>query len=279
MSDKRVSAPSEVTSVDLGEDLLEQTKEIVIEEKKSESSQPNPSLLPSDDIEKAEILISERLLNDAKKILRKILRKDPVHFKAKGLLEEIQKQELQDLLSTEVFRKKFHEKEEKDNPYQVLEKLDNDLRIGVFRDVLKPVPQLFSDETVYRQYSNYVQEVAAKLNPKEKIDLGVAFLEMGLYRIAENIFSDASRNDAVRFRSMYLLAISLIYGGKAIEATIQLTPLVRDLALAGSPEVIDFLYLMGLAFEKLLDARKAREFFKRVYQINPRYRDVAEKLR
>jgi hypothetical protein len=36
---------------------------------------------------------------------------------------------------------------------------------------------------------------------------------------------------------------------------------------------------MGMAFERLNDARKAREFFRRVHTLNPKYRDVVDKLK
>ena len=86
------------------------------------------------------------------------------------------------------------------------------------------------------------------------------------------------RYDEFKIAGMYLLGLSLILGGKAIEATIRLEPLCRDLTLAEGPKT-DFLYLMGLAFERLNDTRKAREFFRRVFMMNPRYRDVPEKLK
>lgn len=289
--DKKFDKNFEGTMVDLGEDLLE-----------SSGTNPQPDLRPrqnrgaatapqaqpgaslnafnlQEEIQRGEIFFAERLFDDAKKTFRKILRHEPNNSTAKKYLEDIQKLELQDLLGGEAPRKRLGSPaEQEEDPSRVLEQLEKELRISIEKSEIKPVPDLFENQETYERYRVKILETSTGLVVRDRIDIGVAHLEMGLFDIAQGIFESVVRYDEYRLSGMYLLGLSLIYGGKAIEATIRLEPLCRDLTLAEGPKT-DFLYLMGLAFERLNDIRKAREFYRRVFTLNPRYRDVTDKLK
>ena len=140
------------------------------------------------------------------------------------------------------------------------------------------MPDLFAKEGIHEAYRKRVVAAALALPPRERIDLGVAHLEMGLYETALQIFETVVRYSDYRIEGTYLLGLALIAGGKAIAATLKLEPLVRDFTLAES-EKTDLLYLMGMAFEALSDLKRAHEFFRRVYRLNPKYRDVADKVK
>lgn len=284
----------EGTQVDLGEDLLEATRAIVRsrEGKAGKTSatktrgagkavgDDSPDFNVQEEIQRGEIFFNERLFDDAKKVFRKVLRSDPNNSTAKQFLDEIQRSEIQDLLGGEAPRKRLgsNTATDDDDPQIVLEKLEKELRISVSKSELRPVPDLFRDEAELARYKRQVLEVADSLPPKDRMDVGIAHLEMGFYDIAQSIFESVIHADSAKHTGMYLLGLSLIYGGKAIEATIRLEPLCRDLTLVEGPKT-DFLYLMGLAFEHLNDQRKAREFYRRVFTLNPRYRDVVDKLK
>lgn len=267
----------DATTVDLGDDLLEGT----VAKPSSPSAQDQNEILEGSDdqIERVDIMIGERLFEDAKKILRQMLKKninDPV---AKEKLLEIQKLEIQDLLVLEGGRKKIiseRDRVPRENTDEVLEKLERDLRLNVGANV-RPVPALFPDQLTYEKYSNRVVAEAIRLSVRNRIDVGIAHLEMGLFEVAAAVFETVVRYEEQKLEGMYLLSLALIYGGKAIEATIRLEPLVRDLTMPEDHKT-DFLYLMALAFERLQDLRKAREFYRRAFLLNPKYRDVTEKL-
>lgn len=267
----------EGTTVDLGEDLLEATKAL---ERPPQPVVAQNDVVENDEFQRAEILMAERLYDDAKKIFRKILRTDPGHTLAREKLEEIQKVELQELLGSDSGRKRLGASDEieQDTPTTVIEKLERDLRINIDRAEAKPVPDLFKDEIELSKYTETVLASISAQDHRSQFDVGIAYLEMGLFSIAQAVFEHILRHEAYRIEGMYLLGLALIYGGKAIEATIRLEPMARDLTLTGSQKA-DFLYLMGLAFETLHDARKAREFYRRVFLLNPRYRDIVEKLK
>lgn len=259
------------TKVDLGEDLLEQAK---AKENASEFSE-------ADALTRAEIMMGERLLDDAKKLLYKVLRHNPTSTAAKEKLNEIQKQEIRELLASEGERKKIAPQQSVDsltNSRAALEDLEKSLRISLAGAEPRVVPDLFPTQSEYEVYIKRVVKEAVALPVRGRVDVGVAHLEMGLCDAAAAVFETVARYQDQKLEGTYLLCLALIYGGKAIEATIRLEPLVRDLTLPEDQKT-DFLYLMALAFEKLSDLRKAREFYKRTLKLNPRYRDVAEKLR
>jgi tetratricopeptide (TPR) repeat protein len=277
--EKKPDGSFDGTNIDLGEDLLEATRVIERPPTPIESAQAPVSPTDGDELQHGEILFGEKLFDDAKKVLRKILRKNSNSPKAKELLDEIQRQEIQDLLGNEVQRRRLGSLSDADNqtPKEVLNSLEAALHMDIDRIELRPIPDLFKTEVEFEKYKEHVLDEVIPLGPKDRIDVGVAHLEMGLHEVAQAIFQSVIRYDEYKIVGMYLLGLALIHGGKAIEATIRIEPIARDLTLPESQK-IDFLYLMGLAFEKLEDHRKAKEFFRRVHMLNPRYREVAEKV-
>ncbi|MEW6056501.1 MAG: tetratricopeptide repeat protein [Bdellovibrionota bacterium] len=259
------------SKVDLGEDLL------------AEDAQADPgansSSSESEELQRGEILMGERLFEDAKKVFRRILRKDPHHLRAKASLEQILEQEAKELLGNESARKNrlYSNEALADTPSVVLERLEKELEINLERSELRAVPDLFATEGEMDLYKEKVLKIVVSLEVRDRIDMGIAHLEMGLFEVAQAIFESVMRYEEYRNVGTYLLGLSLIYGGKAIEATIRIEPLARDISLPETQKA-DFLYLMGLAFEHLSDVSKARDFYRRVQILNPKYRDVTEKL-
>src|SRR4051812_7771187 len=81
------------TSVDLGEDLLESTNT-------QSPIQTKPEILDhqiEDQYESARILANEGLVEEAKKVLRRIILLDPAHVAARKKLQEIQSQEMKNI--------------------------------------------------------------------------------------------------------------------------------------------------------------------------------------
>ncbi len=272
--DSKKKRPSAVdksagTTVDMGDDLLKEAN-------------PNAQGAESNDekIIRAEIMISEKLFDDAKKVLREILKKDSQNALVKEKLLEIQKFEIQELLASEGPRKKINlqkNAEPNESLEDVVERLERDHLLNFGNLDLKIVPDLFPTKVAYDKYNDRVVSEVVQLAIKNRIDVGVAHMEMGLYEVAVAVFETVVRYEEQKLEGTYLLCLSLIHANRAIEATIRLEPLARDMTLPENYKT-DFLYLMALAFEKLGDLRKAKEFYRRTQMLNPRYRDVAEKL-
>lgn len=274
-SSKKDEKSLEGTHVDLGEDLLVQTPEW------SDGSASAPLSL-AEEVANADILFNEQLFEDAKKILRKVLRHSPNNLRAREILEAIQKKELQDLLAVGeqrgVLRSNSLKNQERESADQIITALEEDLRLHLDKMDVRAVPDLFSDSVAESRYIQMVLDIVPSLSPRDTIDWGIAFFEMGLFKVARALFEEVIKFEEFKVTGMYLLGLALIGGDQAIEATIRLEPVVRDLAMHEDLKV-DFLYLMGTAFEQLNDQIKAKEFYRRVWTLNPRYRDVVEKIR
>lgn len=303
MSTTPETPKNEPTSeIDLGDDLLldydlehQSPSPDVKGEPKSAAPQPVPKAMAAvfdEELERARILFSERLLDDAKKIFRKILIKNPLHADAQQYLKEIQNIEIQELLSGDSSRRKIGDSEQEPVALTI-DRLDKDLGLNLERFEYRAVPSIFKthqDEVDFTE--SLLTEQVPSLSVAQQIDLGIAFLEMALFYTAQKILEwtlinleqqvERAPNDITlqsqRLSAAYLLGYSLILGGKAVDATIRLEPIARDLSLS-EKQKIDFIYLMGVAFEQMQDNRKAKESFKRVMALNPKYRDVAERLK
>ena len=266
---------NEKTRVDLGEDLLEETKvlEVPPSPESSKEEQTFETLF-----ERAVILFNEKFYDDAKKTFRKILRLNPQEVNAKKYLEEIQKIEIQQLLSLDSSQKKLSiSGEEIFSPREVLSKLDHDLNLGIEKSELKVIPDLFKTQQHYKEYREQLIKKIIGLQPKERTDVGIAHLEMGLYDAAIDIFETVVRYQEFFLSGSYLLALALINAGSPLQATIKIEPILRDVTVS-EKEKVDFLYLMGIAFEKLNDKKRAKDFFKIVIKIDPKYKDVFERI-
>lgn len=275
----------EGTRIDLGEDLIAQSGASVVipttnafqmdpiqvvEEPKNTAIREDRSL--EGWLSKASILKNENFLDDAKKLYRKIIFHYGDNSEARNALEEIQGIELKEMMSADSPTKLIARShlENIENSERIREKLEHDLRIEQKTE--------FLTEKEMTEYQSYVLSLVLKSAPKERIDLGIAFYEMGLFQIAQAIFETVVRYEEFKIEGTYLLALALIANGQAIQATLRIEPLVRDLMISEQKKT-DLLYLMGAAFESLNDLKKAREFYRRVYHLNQKYRDVAEKIR
>ncbi|MGE4231951.1 MAG: tol-pal system YbgF family protein [Bacteriovoracia bacterium] len=261
------------TSIDLGEDLLHPDKQ-----------QSTADIAPVSDaanqLEQAEILEKENLYDDAKKILRKILIQKKASSdlirKAQDLLDKIHLTEEKQLLHTE--KKFFSEVDNYDkiDVARLIAKLDYDLRLDFQKEQVQVIPDLFKDKDSLEKYIESIH--ALDLSFAEQKDLGIAFLVMDIYPIALALFEVLARNEKFRIEATYLIGVCLLQANRAVEATIRLAPMVKDVSL-DEQNRCDFLYLMGRAFEMLGDKRKAKEFFKKIYKAIPRYKDVSEKIK
>lgn len=235
------------------------------DEKTPENS---PEGRDEEELANANIFFNEQLYDDAKKICRKILIRNPaqaLQVQVRALLEEIQKKEIQDLLTTGPHTLG---REEAQDLTLIRDRLEQDFRIKDSRNTPAMAANIDLQD---------VRKQLATLDARDMKDWGVAFLEMGAYSAAKIVFHELGLHDGEEMHSTYLLALTLIGSGDFVGATILLEPYVGDFSL---PEVhkTDFLYLMGLAFERLGEPVKAREYYRRVHNVNPRYRDVAERI-
>jgi len=284
------------TRVDLGDDLVEKTailapseggpaqdQELLIT--RSSSSAPARQEPIESRLQSARILIGEGILEEAKKILHKVLVEDAGSIEARHALEEIHELELKQIFGEETGRQVYARGKntpEAIDADQILEQLDRDLSLGLGG---RDLPGLLRNAENLRQLTSRLDSELADLSAQDNIDVGVGFLEMGLAEIAISRFnaalaaytgSSATPPQAI-ISATSLLAVAQLAALKPFEAQFTLQPALNDSEL--SPEAkIDLYYLMGRVQEQLGKPDRAADWFRHVAEINPKYRDVRERL-
>lgn len=283
------------TRVDLGEDLLK-TREL-----SPEAPHPFPDFeidefgkVPSspeqiaDQMESARILFGEGLLEEAKKVLRKILIADPRYIAAREFLEEIHEGELKQIFSNSPARRSFSTKKALDpalaeaDRQDLLRKLEEDVGVGDFLKPRRSQLSLFDDEKALAEFGQRLERDLGELSARDRLDLGIGFLEMGFHELALKQFHTASHDPEISFPLLLaaksLAARTLIFSKRPYEATLLLQPVIEDSETEGLDK-LEFLFLMGLAQQTLGQPELATYWYKRVVEIDPRYRDVEDRLR
>lgn len=264
---------SSETSVDLGSDLLEgtgvlpelpklpefeETKESVFDLGISENESVESKL------QSAKILINEGMLEAAKKILHQILINDSENYVVAKILEEIHELELKQLFSDErearvygrgrsFAARKGSEQFDNEAIEATIEKLDNDLNLQLNVQPLGSPLSLFQDREELEFFAKQLDEEFASASSEERVDLGIAFLEMELFSLAIPQFEAALRSLVMGGRDIIgeisctsLVAYSLILAGNPYEAIVRLQPLLNDIEI-DKEDKLNLFYLMGRA--------------------------------
>jgi tetratricopeptide (TPR) repeat protein len=109
-------------------------------------------------------------------------------------------------------------------------------------------------------------------------DLGMAYLEMGLYTEAIREFQIASRAQEFQLSSMEMIGYCFLKCNQPRLAVKQLTHALEIEKATGAGS-LGIHYNLGLAYEMLGEFETAREHFEEVYVIDMSFRDIAEKMK
>jgi hypothetical protein len=286
------------TSVDLGDDLLDQTRTRTRTQTMpgtTQGAQPRREVV-QDDLQSAKILYGEGLIDEAKRVLRKILIGDPGNAPAKQMLSEIHALELKQIFAGTSRRRRFSLPQKPDgqgiaeeelagiDSEALIKGLDRDLGLGLFDEV----PGLLQ-ETLATAAKAEV-EIEAGLgkslqgaSARDRLDIGICLLEIGMTRLAlEQFLLAGEMLDKGREPELSLAAASLLAQAQlrcdlphdAIE-TLQLALMESGMA---QDRKIDLVYALGRAHEKLGRGPEAHGWYLRAASIDPTYRDVQESL-
>jgi tetratricopeptide (TPR) repeat protein len=128
---------------------------------------------------------------------------------------------------------------------------------------------------------NLAEEITSDVEKddlKSHYDLGMAYLEMGLYTEAIKDFQISSRYAELQLSSMEMIGYCFLKHNQPRLAVKQLTRAL-DLAKTSGAENLGIHYNLGLAHEMLGELAPAREHFEEVYIIDMSFRDVADKMK
>jgi tetratricopeptide (TPR) repeat protein len=131
------------------------------------------------------------------------------------------------------------------------------------------------------QAANLAEEITSDVEKddfRSHYDLGMAYLEMGLYTEAIKDFQIASRSADLQVSSMEMIGYCFL---KHDQPRLAVKQLNHALAIAKSSgaDTLGIHYNLGLAYELLGELPSAREHFEEVYIIDMTFRDVADKMK
>ena len=269
--------------VDLGDDLLK-TRNISYDREaggKNSADVPAPESI-EELLLNSKILMSEGLLEDAKKTLRRVLRTEPANLAARDRLEEIQRIEIKRLLGQDDAGTAgggfLRAKKKKVEP--ALE--DGESVAAALERELGPVPtteeKFFENDSGRDVFLANLEGVCVGIGPNDRIDLGIGFLEMEFYEVAIRMFRAAAAAEPGERRARALIATAWVAKGNGFEAITELEALIADQS-APEEEKIDYGYLAGRAQELLGNYEMAVRWYRAVLQIETSYRDAEDRLR
>lgn len=282
---KSDQSKSLVTGVDLAEDLLKTTTQArpdIDEESIGASASISGQESISDMLESAKILAGEGLMEDAKKILRKILFRDPQNVTAKQRLETIHDAEVKQLLNANAEltsdnikgAKQIYPASREELEF-LLKGLEADLSLETESDQLK---ELFSSEQDLIRYQMSLEVELQGCTSRDRLDLGIAFAEMGLLDVAIGQVRIAALDPDLEFSAIALIAQWLYEKDRAYDALSEIEPILSS-ADYQPHEKIPYYYLAAISNLRLGRKAQAIARFKLISDLEPEYRDVAERLK
>lgn len=234
-----------------------------------------------DRLKTAQILRNEGLFEDAKHTLRKLIAQFPDELRARSQLEEIQREELTLILKeVQTGQLKSRPKSRLTPPPRlhvedsdsIIMKLNQDLNLGLVIAEKIPTIKINSDHT---------------LSAQDRIDLGIAFIQMGLHHLAaENLryaltllqsLSGLDHQTHI-ISTLELLATAYVESGRGFDAILLLETALSDNALP-SEKKIGLMYWMARAHEQVSQRELSLMWFDEVRKRDPEYRDVDYRMR
>ncbi len=140
-----------------------------------------------------------------------------------------------------------------------------------------PSPPL-GESTESRELVEEITSDVEKDDLRSHYDLGMAYLEMGLFTEAIRDFQIASRCEDLQLSSMEMIGHCFLKSGEARLAVKQLMRAL-DIARATGADSLGIHYNLGLAYEMIGEQARAREHFEEVYIVDMAFRDVAERMK
>jgi tetratricopeptide (TPR) repeat protein len=129
--------------------------------------------------------------------------------------------------------------------------------------------------------SEFVEEITSDVEKddlRSHYDLGMAYLEMGLYTESIRDFQIASRCADLQLSAMEMIGYCFLKSGQPRLAVKQLQRAL-EIATGTNADSLGIHYNLGLAHEMLGETASAREHFEEVYIVDMSFRDVAEKMK
>ncbi len=193
---------------------------------------------------------------------------------AKKLLKKIRKKEFPDSMYAHFSRDDFADTSD-DSVKQIIEKLDDEFDLSLNRDEESFIQSVRESMNTIRPQ---IKEVLSGVSSEVRMDLGIAFFEMGLFEEAEHIFENTiDESGQLSLDALYLAAESRVQRGDYVQAVTLLHKICKN------PDRLDeqnlaVYYLLGESYEAMNQKKRSQRYFKKAADIDLNYRDLKGKL-
>jgi len=171
-------------------------------------------------------------------------------------------------------------REEDPGIQETIESVEDDAG-GPFSSKIEGIEGKPSGESGGESGVNLVEEITSDVEEedyKSHYDLGMAYLEMGLYTEAIKEFQLASRSEQLNLKCYEMIGHCFIKQNNARLAVKQLNRAL-EFARRNNLDPIGIHYNLGVAYEMLGEKEKAREHFEEVYIVDMGFRDITDKMK
>jgi tetratricopeptide (TPR) repeat protein len=141
-----------------------------------------------------------------------------------------------------------------------------------------PTDSLVDLEEIIDEFKAGVSSTISGEDHESHYDLGMAYMEMGLYEEAVSEFEIASKGSAIELKCLEMIALCYLEKNEPATAAKELKRAL-ELPGHGPDETISIRYNLGMALERLGNLDKALQYFEEVYLLNVDFFKVATKVR
>jgi len=136
----------------------------------------------------------------------------------------------------------------------------------------------YSVDDVLSEFKKGVAKVVAKEDSATHFDLGIAYKEMGLVDDAIGEFSLAAQDAHRQAEALTMVGLCFVEKGQFSDAINRFKDALHTPGLV-EDKATGLYYEMGLVYEKLSEPGEALYYYKKVFKRDPRFRDVAQRLK
>ncbi len=132
-------------------------------------------------------------------------------------------------------------------------------------------------EEVLGEFKSRMKEQVGSMAPEERYQLGVSYMEMGLHAEALDEFEHTLEHKVLGAKTREWMARCLLELNKPREIVLLLQTNL-DAEPYPQKSMVELYYVLGQAYEMLNAADLALDAFTKVYQLDPEFRGIQEKL-
>jgi tetratricopeptide (TPR) repeat protein len=133
-------------------------------------------------------------------------------------------------------------------------------------------------EEIIDEFKQGVQNSISGEDHESHYDLGMAYMEMGLYDEAISEFQIAQKGAPIELKSLEMIALCYLEKSEPAEAVRELTRAL-ELPGHGPDETISIRYNLGMAHERLGNLDRALQHYEEVHVLNVDFLKVSTKVR